>query len=509
MEVKYLLIIFLVVIASVSLGQDTIYDKSFKNKALELTGGKIALSKGNEAFRVGNYKVAIVHYTEVLRFSSDNQKVFYKLAQCNLNLKKYEESLNYFKKVVVIDDQRYNQYMFLKGNAYRGMGNLVKAIDAYKDFEIQLENEKVDQLNKKKEKLVKKKEKAIEKYDVDKKEELEKVNAEEKVGNESYQFQLNRVRRYIAQCERAQDMMAHPVDVKIKNAGNNLNSKYDDYSPSITGDGKTMILTSRRADTKGGRIYLPDGKYFSDIYISTYNDSTNTWSKALSIPGKINTENFDASLSISSDGKQIFIYSSGSGAGDIVFSEKNDNNRWGSPKPVDENKLIRKKKKGQSKDDVKKVFINSSYYESSATVTADGKTMYFISERPGGQGNGDIYKVEKRYDDSWGEPVNLGEVVNTEFDEISVFIHPNGKTLFFSSEGHTTMGGKDIFKSELKDGEWTKPVNLGYPINTIKDDIHFIIRPDNRKAYYSCEKEGGFGGRDIYEIDLSNHPSFK
>ena len=296
------------------------------------------------------------------------------------------------------------------------------------------------------------------------------------------------------QCELAQKMLKNPIDVKIVNAGNNINSQYDDYSPSVSQDGKTMILTSRRSDTKGGQIHPGDGKYFEDVYISRLDSATQAWSKSTPIAGKINTNGFDASMCIAPDGQVIYLYvniAGKTGSGDIWASKLSSSGKWASPKAI------------KVSDDIKKTErVNSSYFESSATITGDGETMYFVSERPGGQGNGDIYMAKKK-GSAWGKAVNLGDLINTEFSEISVFVHPDGNTLFFSSKGHDNMGGLDIFKSVKKDGEWSKPQNLGVPINTINDDLHFILMADNKLAYYSSEKGTGIGGRDIYAIDLS------
>ncbi|HVA97307.1 MAG TPA: flagellar motor protein MotB, partial [Bacteroidia bacterium] len=141
-----------------------------------------------------------------------------------------------------------------------------------------------------------------------------------------------------------------------------------------------------------------------------------------------------------------------------------------------------------------------------ACLSPDGKELYFVSERPGGYGRGDIYVSKRISSHEWGKPVNLGPTINTAEDEGGVFMAPDGKTLFFSSEGHNSMGSYDIFKSVLVNGKWTTPVNLGYPINTIYNDVSFVIASDGKTGYFASDRKGGLGGKDLYQVDLSNYP---
>jgi outer membrane protein OmpA-like peptidoglycan-associated protein len=147
--------------------------------------------------------------------------------------------------------------------------------------------------------------------------------------------------------------------------------------------------------------------------------------------------------------------------------------------------------------------VTTPYFESSASITGDGKILYFVSERLGGYGRGDIYRCVRGASGDWGPAENLGPLINTEEDEICSFISSDGKTLYFSSRGHLSMGGYDIFKTTFENGKWTAPVNMGYPVNTTEDDLHFVISNDSKSAFYSAIREGGFGDRDIYSIDLS------
>jgi len=267
--------------------------------------------------------------------------------------------------------------------------------------------------------------------------------------------------------------------------GTGINSRFDDYAPSISADGTFMVFTSRRSTlAKGDVDYKGDFKYFEDVYFSILNDD-GTWETSETLSETINTEGHDAVLSLTPNGKGIFLYKNNeSSAGDIFYSKRKGQYEWEEPYKLDKP-------------------INTSFFESSVSVTQDGNTMYFISERSKGEGHGDIYVSTKISADKWGKPKNLGDRINTSGDEKFVFIHPRGNILFFASDGHKTMGSYDIFRCVREGDKWSKPVNLGYPINTVNEESTFSMTKDNKKLLISAEYEGGVGERDIYEVDLS------
>ena len=415
-------------------------------------GYKFKMQEARHLFLTeGNVREALNIYRELLKDYTNDAMVNYRIGECHYSLNNFELAVEYFQNARKLNDKVDDDLYFSLGQAYNRNGQLDEALEAYNIY-----------------------------------------NSRASKGDRK----LHNISKRIAQVDYAKKMMANPVNVKIENLGKNINSRGGDYAPSISADGKTLIFTSRRADTKGGGVDTKgDFKYFEDIYISQWDSVENTWGKATPIEGKLNTEGHDASLSISPDGNSIYIYRNDGEVyiGDIFVSKKRlSSGTWGTPKPLDKP-------------------INSSYFESSACLSADGNKLYFVSEKEGkkygAQGRGDIYVSEKISNTVWGEPKNLGPVINTPEDEISVFIHPDGKTLFFSSKGHLSIGGLDIFMSKLQDdGTWSTPENLGYPINTIDDDVHFILSTDGKTAHYSAVKPDGFGERDIYKIDMSNYP---
>src|SRR5690606_5239826 len=186
---------------------------------------------------------------------------------------------------------------------------------------------------------------------------------------------------------------------------------------------------------------------------------------------------------LSADGRQMIIFiSSGNNTGSLYTIERSGD-KWSSPAPL-----------GNT--------INSGYLESTASITADGKAIYFASNRRGGAGGMDIYKVEKLPNGNWGPAVSLGASINSADNEDAPFIHPDGKTLFFTSDGKGTMGGKDIFKTQFVDGKWETPMNMGYPVNTVADDSYFTLTADGTKGFFSSDRPGGLGGQDIYAFDM-------
>jgi outer membrane protein OmpA-like peptidoglycan-associated protein len=310
---------------------------------------------------------------------------------------------------------------------------------------------------------------------------FQKYKTEMEINNEKDEKNLKETERFIAMCNTAKVFVANPVNVKIENIGTNVNSLYADYSPVLSADQETMIFTSRRTQGVGGKIY-DSGKYFEDIYITHKNNKS--WSVAENIGTNINTNGNEASVGISPDGQEILIYKDDNGDGNI-YSTTLDGDTWSKPTKLNSN-------------------INSKNWEPSAFISADGQSIFFVSNRSGGFGGRDIYKSIKDEKGDWGKPVNLGATINTEYEEDSPFIHPDGVTLFFSSNGHNTMGGFDIFYTTLSEDEvtWNTPVNVGYPVNSPDDDVFYVVSPDKTKAYYSSFKEGGLGEKDLYIISF-------
>ncbi|HEX8516060.1 MAG TPA: hypothetical protein VF868_07655 [Bacteroidia bacterium] len=290
-------------------------------------------------------------------------------------------------------------------------------------------------------------------------------------------------------CKNAKVLVASPVDAQIENAGEILNTVNSEYVPVISSDEQVMIFTYRGDESTGGKqngSNLPDelGIYYEDVFIT--HKEAGKWVPPTGIGSNINTNVHDAAIAISNDGQKLFIFrDNGYDNGDIYLSALNGNT-WSEPEKL----------RGE---------VNTSAWEGSASLSADEKTLYFSSETPGGYGGKDLYSATLQIDGTWGKIKNMGPAVNTVYDDDAPFIHADGVTLLYSSKGHNSMGGYDIFKITMnpKDSSWSSPENMGYPINTPDDDIYFVLAANGTSGYYASGKSGGYGLQDIYQVDVS------
>ena len=283
-------------------------------------------------------------------------------------------------------------------------------------------------------------------------------------------------RKKIEESKNGLEITARKPRTVIENLGEVINTKTAEYGPVISTDESVLIFTSRREGTIGGKKDPDMNEYYEDLYIS-YNEG-GRWTSPQNMKEPVNDDGHDASVSLSPDGQRLLIYR----LGDIYECDlKGD--KWTRPKKLGKN-------------------INDpNYHESSASLSFDGQWLFFVSQRPGGFGGRDIYKSKwNTKKERWEKAENIGPAINTAYDEESVFIHPDGKTLYFSSKGHNTMGGHDIFMTVHEKGKWEKPINLGAPVNSPDDDLFFVLSASGEHGYYSSFKTNGFGEKDIYKV---------
>jgi len=286
--------------------------------------------------------------------------------------------------------------------------------------------------------------------------------------------------RQIEMCRNAMEFMKTPVNVSFHNLGDQINSPFPDFSPYVPADESFIVFSSKR-DNNLGKLLDFDGFYTSDVYISSLRN--NLWGKAKSIGTIINSDLVEEVGGLSADGNVIFVYIDNyEGFNDVVWSTR----------------------KGRSFQKIAKISpgINSNALESSATISQDKETIIFSSERSDGYGGTDLYVSRKLRSGEWSPPQNLGNTLNTEYNEDFPNFSPDGKTLYFASQGHNSMGGYDLFKSEWDNttNSWTKPVNLGYPVNTPEDNMTISFSANGRYAYVAAFRPEGFGDLDIYKI---------
>jgi outer membrane protein OmpA-like peptidoglycan-associated protein/tetratricopeptide (TPR) repeat protein len=288
----------------------------------------------------------------------------------------------------------------------------------------------------------------------------------------------------LTQIGNAQKAMQNPKqNVEIINLGELINSSYPDYSPVVSFDGSSLYYTSRRPWPDGKSDQYKDPRYdlFSeDVYVA-YKDFDDSWIPASRLEFCHADQN-EASLSVSNDERRIYVYQDIVGNGDIFYSDFSDN-RFKDIKAYPD--------KG----------VNTKFWETHCTVTPDGRTMYFASERPEGFGGRDIYRIVLLPDDSWSQPQNLGPTINSEFDEDGPFMASDNRTLYYASNGPMSMGGFDIIVSVIdEDNNWSMPINLGYPVNSTNDDLFYTETVDGRRGYITSIRGDTRGEKDIYEI---------
>ncbi len=287
-------------------------------------------------------------------------------------------------------------------------------------------------------------------------------------------------RKMIEKCQFALTQVANPVPFKPENIGQNVNTDLDEYWPSLSVDERTLVYTVRLP--KNLENGIKGTKWQEDLYIS-YRNENGLWTKGEQVKSPLNTVFNEGAQSVSSDGKTIY-FTICRGECNLYRSVLESDSFWSRPQKLPPT-------------------INTEKYsEKQPSISPDGKTLYFVSNRSGGFGKFDIWKSELQPDGSWGNPINLGDVINTDESEQSPFIHFDNQSLYFSSSGHIGMGGQDIFVSRLdSNGRWTKPFNLGYPINTFRSEEGLIVNAQGNTAYYSTDVNPE-SGRDIFTFEL-------
>ena len=412
--------------------------------ALAQSDTKINNKKFNQAVKLADDKAfgeAIKLFSDILKTDPNNVAVIYNLGNCYLNSSDGPDSaIVYFEKA----------YSLLQDDEKIGDVGVDIQLSIGKSHQYLLKHEK-----------------AIASY--------ERLIAILPAEDELLRIEA---RREIEVCENAIELMQSPVELKVKNLGPNINSKYDDHSPLISADQSQLFFTSRRASSYSELLF--DGQYAERIYASAKADEA--WKKSKSLQELFNKPGHESAVCLSAQGTELYIYRNDVDGANIYMSQY-DGSTWAEPNKMESP-------------------INSKYEETHATVTADKQTIYFTSNRPGGMGGFDIYRVRRLPNGDWGKAENM-KAFNTPYDEDTPVLHPNGKVMYFSSEGHNTMGQFDIFYSVMEsEDQWGAAINMGYPINTPDDDFFFVPTATPNIAYYASSRyDHNYGGSDIYLIE--------
>jgi outer membrane protein OmpA-like peptidoglycan-associated protein/tetratricopeptide (TPR) repeat protein len=360
------------------------------------------------------------------------EDAYLSIAGIYAQLKEYRQSIDNYEKARSIDSNYFRDFNLPYSIGLAGIGDFAKALDAVKTF-------------------------------------LTEPNLSET---------SRKAGEYRQRCYRfALDYAAtHPITnykFEPRNLGDSINTEVSEYFPTITIDGNTLIFTRRVNHIN------------EDFYESQ--KVNGTWSKAISLPGNINTNNNEGAQSVSQDGQWLIFtgcnFPDGHGSCDLYISYLTHDG-WSTPENL-----------GDS--------INTEFWESSPSLSPDKKDLYFSSRQPDGYGGSDLYVSHRLVNGHWSIPENLGPTINTIGDEAAPFIHADNQTLYFTSNGHPGYGGDDLFVTRKQpDGTWGRPENLGYPINTIENEGSLVIAADGKTAYYASDRADSRGGLDLYTFEL-------
>jgi hypothetical protein len=405
-------------------------------------GQRLKLSDANQNFRTGYFLEAKKGYEALLLEVQDRPEINFMAGKSAFNLRRYQEAMAFFGQADFTGKEVPEDYHLYLGKALF----ITYQIDSAKShFTLALQG-------------------------LDEKEKAESDAS-----------------LYLSYITNREAFMQNPEKVTLSPISQ-VNTPGHESSSCLSLDGKTLFFTSSRKENTGAGKDEAFDMYFQDIWYATWDSSSQAWSEPALLPGDVNTPEHDASLGINPQGDLLFVYKSEQG-GNIYYTRRKRTGEYREPKPME----------GQ---------VNTSYFESGASMSADRKKLYIISEREkrGAQGSGDIWILHKDSKYAYDQQENPGSPLNSIYDENSVFIHPDGKTLFFSSNRAESMGGYDIFMSRKVGGKWLPPVNLGYPINSSGDEVYFSVSPDGNKAWVSSRRPESLGGSyDIYEIDLREY----
>jgi len=424
------------------------FDKSiFKDRKDEFKIAKKHIETADELYLAGQqfWSMAISDYEKANSFNPKNAELNYKLGDCYLNSNSRTKSLEFFQ-------ESYALFPAYKKDIHLKMG---------KGFHYKMEFKE-----------------AIAEFELY----LNKIGSSDKIAEKE-------TKKLIRECKLGIEMVANPTRVWVDNLGKAINSKYPDYGGLISADESVLIFTSRRPSEMNKELI--GGAYNEDVFISDKKED-GTWGVARSISKRINTKEHDATAGLSPDGLTLYLYYNNFKDHGNIFESKKKEDGWEKPKDLGKN-------------------INGKdSWDTGASLSFDGKNLYFVSDKEGSKENSiegqkrgrDIWvSTWDEEKERWGESHPVKGAVNTEYDEIGVFMHPDGKTMYFSSNGHKGMGGYDIYSSELKeDGTWAEPINIGYPVCTPDHDVFFSISASGKHGYYSSFREDGEGEKDLYMI---------
>jgi len=443
-------------IAHIAVSQDIEFNE--KNFPGDKNGLEVALSnyeQGDRFFFQGPpyFDQALSYYLKAYEFNSEYSDLNFKIGKIYKHQNKPHSAEPYFEKAIRLDNNPIHRVEgeITLAEVYHLNGRWDEAIGAYKIY----------------------------------KEWLRTINPRKvhlHTGDLAHEMRWADMR--IRQCENGKALTMDTIPILLENMGKGINSEFPDYSAVVNKKEDFIVFTSRRPGSTGEKMPYGEVWQYEDIYYSRR--TKEGWQSAVRLPGEVNSENHEAPVWMSATGEKLIIYRP-TNNGDLYLSELKDG-IWSKLEPLPQ--------------------VNSTYRETHASISPDGKTIYFTTDNPKYAKkkkkaktfyNLDIYRITMDEAGKWSDPEPLEEL-NTEYDEECPFIEPDGKTMYFSSQGHRSIGGFDIFKTKLENGSFSEPRNMGYPINSPYNDVYIFFSEDGKRGYFDSDRRTGIGEKDIYEM---------
>lgn len=414
----------------------------FKTALAHYEKGVELLEVGNQAIYgvidpENNFKAALIEFEEAHKFNAKSAELNYFMGNAYLYTNEKYKANKYLQAALKLNPEVDDFLYFYLGMTAQLEGDFAGATKMYKKFEASSKSKQIESLGR-------------------------------------------MLKKRLKECENGTEMYAKPERVWIDNV-KTVNSPQDDYSPCITTDGTTMMITSRRSN---GHQPNEVGDFDGDIYLSEIKDGK--WSKPVNVGAPMSTEHDETASMLSYDGTKLLSFKKEEGGDYNVCESELNGTKWSEPAALHRS-------------------LNTSHDQTYASYYKNDRRLYFVTSKKATGDNSkgsEIYYCQKMNNSKteYGAAQSVGIDVNTKFNEGSVYIHPRGDIMYFCSEGHNSMGGYDIFMSKYRQGQWQEPVNLGYPINTPYDDYFFAVTASGKYAYIASNREGGEGGLDIYKV---------
>jgi outer membrane protein OmpA-like peptidoglycan-associated protein/tetratricopeptide (TPR) repeat protein len=426
-------------------------EKNFPDNKTGLKSAQANVDKGNEEYEYGprNFETALKYYLIANEFNPNNAYLNFRIASIYRQFNNTHTAADFYEKAISLDKEYRNRALLPLAEELHSDGQWDKAIEMYNEYNTLLGSN-----------------------------EAKKIELENQEG--SLEAEKKYVNLRIAQCNNGKKSVRDSIPIIMLNMGDHVNGKYPDYAAVVNADENVIIFTSRRTGSTGGFVDGFDPFEREDIYYSTRNED-GTWQTAKKINGEVNSNEHDAAAWLSPKGDKLIVYRSTNASRGELYESELKGSTWSNP--------------------VEMKMINSKYDETHACYSPDGNTIYFTTNNPkyATKGGFDICMVTKDANGEWGTPKEI-DILNTIYNEDNPFIKSDGTTLYFASEGHTSIGGFDIFKCTIVNGAVSNLQNVGFPINSTSNDRFIFFTEDGKKAFLDSDRKGGQGEKDIYEM---------